>query len=440
MNVSLLETIDRKRKELEALLPMSPENEDRFNKKISLEFNYNSNHIEGNTLTYGETKLLLLFGEVSGKHSYRDLAEMKASEAALKQTRELALDKERTLTESTIRDLNEILLVEPFWKEAKTAEGQPTRVRIIPGEYKRQPNGVTLENGGEIPFASPQETPMLMSDLVTWFRDEEEKGELPAVVLAAAFHHRFVRIHPFADGNGRVSRLLMNYVFYKNDLPPVVIKSVDKANYLRALRAADSGNLDTFLDYIAEQLIWSLDLAIRSAKGEEIEEADDWKKQLKVLKAELDHKEEITEKISVPAINSIINDVARPLKKMLEGNLEEIAALFLKSSFDISIPDRQFNQSEAAYLILNSNKTLLIQLSFMTFKKNGFDPFDVFQAVFFIFSEYDYIIKTFRLGGNEVIFTRKGYHQKLTESEQTDIVNRMAGDIMNQIQQKLKHS
>ncbi len=78
---------------------MTQEQEKRLNEKFNLEFNYNSNHIEGNTLTYTETKQFLQFEETDNKHTLREYEEMKASEFALELIKELAADEERPLNE-----------------------------------------------------------------------------------------------------------------------------------------------------------------------------------------------------------------------------------------------------------------------------------------------------------------------------------------------------
>jgi Fic family protein len=113
------------------------------------------------------------------------------------------------------------------------------------GDYKEYPNSVRLENGEIFHYASPIDTPIKMQELIDWYRSEE--GSIHPVTLAAMLHYKFVSIHPFDDGNGRISRLLVNYVLIRNGLPPVVIKSSDKANYLRALHLADVGDVDLFM-------------------------------------------------------------------------------------------------------------------------------------------------------------------------------------------------
>ena len=104
--------------------------DDRLWNKLKLEWNYNSNHIEGNTLTYHETELLLVFGRTSGGHPMRDYEEMKAHDVAIDHVRRLAAE-ERELSEAEIRQLNSIILKEPFWAPAETPDGQPTRKRIV---------------------------------------------------------------------------------------------------------------------------------------------------------------------------------------------------------------------------------------------------------------------------------------------------------------------
>ena len=117
---------------------MREEDEERLWRKLRLEWNYNTNHIEGNTLTYHETELLLIHGRTAGGHPMRHYEEMKAHDVAIDHTRHLA-DAERVLGEGDIRDLNKTLLKEPFWQTARTSDGQQTRKRIVPGEYKTFP-------------------------------------------------------------------------------------------------------------------------------------------------------------------------------------------------------------------------------------------------------------------------------------------------------------
>jgi len=271
------------------LLPMSPENQRRWDKKVRLEFNYNSNHIEGNTLTYGETQLLLLFDETHGSHPMRDYEEMKAHDVAFQKIKEWAADTETPLTEQDIKNLNQIILVQPFWKDAITPDGQPTRRQITVGNYKTQPNSVLLSNGELFKYTAPQEVPIQMQELMEWYRDKQ--ATLHPINLAAMFHYKFVRIHPFDDGNGRVSRLLMNYVLLAHKLPPVVIKSSDKQNYLHALHLADIGQYEAFIRYIAEQVVSSLEMAIKAAKGESIEEPDDLDKEIALVARQQQHQE-----------------------------------------------------------------------------------------------------------------------------------------------------
>ena len=96
--------VDKLYKEWLALQPISPEAKSNIDRKFMLEFNYNSNHIEGNTLTYGQTELLLMFGKVDGDAKMHDLEEMKAHNVGLKMMQEEAKTLERPLTEYFIKN------------------------------------------------------------------------------------------------------------------------------------------------------------------------------------------------------------------------------------------------------------------------------------------------------------------------------------------------
>ena len=224
--------------EWQSLQPIKEEYLQRLNRKFMLEFNYNSNHIEGNTLTYGQTELLLLFGKVVDAANMKDLEDMKASNVGLNMMQEQA-SSEYPLTESFIRQLHQTILREDYTVYRQLPGGQQTSYVVHAGVYKTRPNSVITRTGDRFEYASPEETPALMKDLVEWYREEEQKGELTLAELCALFHYRYIRIHPFEDGNGRIARLLVNYILARHGYPMVVVRSRKKKDYLEALHQSD---------------------------------------------------------------------------------------------------------------------------------------------------------------------------------------------------------
>ncbi len=221
-----------------SLMPLTQEQKFKLNRKFTVEYNYNSNHIEGNTLTYGQTEILLLFGKVTGEAVLKDVLDMKASEVSVKMMQEEASMKQ-PLTQNFIRNLHRVLLREDYQVYKKLPNGVVTSYTIHAGMYKTRPNSVITRYGDRFEYASPEETPALMTDLVDWYNAEEEKGELSPVELAALFHYRYIRIHPFEDGNGRIARLMVNYIFLRHDWPMIVVRSRLKERYLDALHQSD---------------------------------------------------------------------------------------------------------------------------------------------------------------------------------------------------------
>ena len=222
-----------------ALQPLSEKDRERLSQRFTVDFNYNSNHIEGNTLTYGQTEILLLFGKVIGEADVRDVQEMAASNVGLKMMKEEAKVKETPLTQSFIRTLHKTLLREDYKVYRDLPGGIQTSYVIHAGQYKTRPNSVITRYGDRFEYASPEETPSLMADLVDWYNQAEQEGKLSPVELAALFHYRYIRIHPFEDGNGRIARLMVNFILTRHDYPMVVVRSRKKSEYLEALHQTD---------------------------------------------------------------------------------------------------------------------------------------------------------------------------------------------------------
>ena len=230
------------RKALEAwraLLPLSEKDRGRLSRRFTVDFNYNSNHIEGNTLTYGQTEILLLFGKVIGEADVRDVQEMTASNVGLKMMTEEADVKEMPLTQNFIRTLHKTLLREDYTVYRSLPGGMQTSYTVHAGQYKTRPNSVITRYGDRFEYASPEETASLMTDLVDWYNAAEAEGKLSPVELAALFHYRFIRIHPFEDGNGRIARLMMNFILHRHGYPMIVVRSRRKSEYLEALHQTD---------------------------------------------------------------------------------------------------------------------------------------------------------------------------------------------------------
>ncbi len=349
--------IDTLYKEWQALQPLKESDQARLDRKFMLEFNYNSNHIEGNTLTYGQTEMLLMFGKVVESANMKDLEEMKASNVGLKMIKEMALDKEQPLTEYFIRTLHQTLLREDYTVYRQLPDGTNTSYVVHAGQYKTRPNSVITATGERFEYASPEETPALMTDLIQWYNEAETKGDLLPIELASLFHYRYIRIHPFEDGNGRVSRLLVNYILYRHGCPMIVVKSADKDNYLTVLNRCDVAvgpvpsdgahaelsQITPFVEYLSKCLESALNISIKAANGENIEDADDWRKNLKLKYRDKLNKPEITKDIAQK-----IQEDFSDLLKHIDNELSEFYSIFTSVYWDPDVA--QYEEVENSFI------------------------------------------------------------------------------------------
>ncbi len=391
-----IQPLDALRDEWQALQPLAAEHEARLWKKLRLEWNYHSNHIEGNTLTYGETELLLLYDRTTGNHSHREYLEMKAHDVGIDHVRALAADKERLISEGDIRDLNQIILKEPFWKSAETPDGQSTRKEIIPGQYKTTPNSVRQANGEILSFASVEETPARMGDLVAWLRQELTSPTLPIAALLAKLHHDFVLIHPFEDGNGRVARLLMNYVLMRSGYLPLIVRTDEKEAYLTALRLADAGELSALMSYLQRRLEWSLQLGIKAAKGESIEEPSDLEKEVAIfVRNQQENKDKVVFR-SPEVLRELFDLGLREFVERFGAKLSKFTPLFKAHEVRIQPPELNASGSPSTALermIQRSSQTpFVVTHYFHRYLGKAPDPFDVEVSTTISFGENRYTI------------------------------------------------
>ena len=402
----ILQNINSYKDEIDKLRPLSPELEIRIMRKFRLDWNYHSNNIEGNKLTYGETKTFLLHGITAKGKTLKDHLDIKGHNEALLMLEEI-VKKETEITEKFIRELHIIILQESYYNPSRTPDGKIIPRKIEIGKYKTQPNHVLTETGETHYFASPEETPAKMHDLIQWYReankdlkDNEEESIYHPLLIASLFHYKFINIHPFDDGNGRLARILMNIILMKDGYPPVIIKTNLKEDYYIALQEADGGNEELFVKYIGEQLINSLELYLKGANNEDIEDETDIDKQIELLKASLKgEKEKLT--ITKPQSRQIYFKIIKPTFEKVFKKLEKFDELFFKKEimcwrFGGGNP---VNNKESFFIELekelNSSEKVIGEIGFdynwKEFKKTEKINFDCSITLKFNYARYDYL-------------------------------------------------
>lgn len=286
MTGNVIEVIDRLKDELDELRPLPPDVVARVEQKIRLETNYHSNAIEGNTLTLGETRNLILHGLTAQGKPMRDHLDIEGHDDAVKAIED-AVENREALNGVFIRNLHTVLLKEPYEMDALTPDGKSTKRLISIGQYKTAPNNVKTTTGEIHYYTAPEQVQSEMSDLIDWYRDRDAGGEHP-IVVAATFHYQFVRIHPFDDGNGRMARLLMNMILIRHGYTLAIVEKDARDRYIREIEeVASTESLSRFIEFIASCCEYTLRLHLRAARGESIEDAGDIDREIEIFKRSL---------------------------------------------------------------------------------------------------------------------------------------------------------
>lgn len=443
--VELLQQAGQLKTDLDNLRPLDKEREAIVLQKLRLDWNYHSNHLEGNSLTFGETKALILFGITAQGKPLQDHIEITGHDEAIKWIEDV-VKKREPLTESFIRQLHTLLLKEPYEVDAITPDGQPTKKLIKVGEYKTTPNHVKTKTGEIFRFASPEETPAKMYDLLEWFKEKEADKETNPILFAADFHYKFIRIHPFDDGNGRMARMLMNFILLQYGYPPVIVRTGEKAQYIAALEQADAGIFDPFIEFIITNQLRSLEIMLKGARGESIEEPDDLDKELALLKQKF--KASGTEVKTMKSKDAILNLYEGSFFGFMRSVFSELNKIlndfFLTIRFSVNInnsmgysvvnTDELFNFIGEKLTEQSSISSLEINISCSDLKRvvDGQNPADGYWSTIVIdfWKENVYEIRN---RSRDELLLRKLYNENLTQSEIEMIIRREKEKIIEKL-------
>lgn len=262
----LLEKIDALKATIDTFRPLKAELLGTLQEKLRIEWTYNSNAIEGNTLTFGETAFFLREGLTSEGKPLKDYLEAKNHAEAIDGLHEI-IKHERPFTEGLMKELHAVLMKNIAYTYAKGADGRLIQKPFHAGQYKIQPNHVLALSGKIHYYTDPLHVKDEMEALLQWFH---ETKNLHIVEKAAIFHYRFVAIHPFDDGNGRLARILMNLILMQSGYPPCIIHVAHRRKYLEALETIDSKkDYVPFLHFVAQELVESEENIVKILQGKD---------------------------------------------------------------------------------------------------------------------------------------------------------------------------
>ena len=243
-------TLNRKKAQLAALLPLPEALQDNLSQWLRVELTYTSNAIEGNTLGRQQTALVIEQGLTVGGKTLIEHLEARNHAAAFDWLTQQLIEPGRTITVADICHLHALLLAGIQDEHA----GQYRRVRV-------------RLSGSAVALPNPLKVPDLMADLGQWLAQPTDLHAVEyAIERAAEAHYRLVTIHPFIDGNGRSARLLMNALLMQAGYPAAIIRPRDRLAYIQSLQQAQlGGSQDAYIRLIASAVERGLDHVLRAA-------------------------------------------------------------------------------------------------------------------------------------------------------------------------------
>lgn len=241
---SLLSLIDDKKAALDLCRPLTKGEAERLAQEFVVEYTYNSNAIEGNTLTLRETDLVLR-GLTIGEKPLKDHLEVVGHKEAFDYIRELVREKQ-PLTETVVKQIHALVL----------ADKKDDR-----GVYRRIP--VYIAGAKTVPVQ-----PYLIAPKMERLTADYQNGKGHIVSRLARLHLEFESIHPFIDGNGRTGRLIINLELMKAGFPPIDIKFTDRKAYYNAFDSyAAKQSVSAMENLFARYLNERLDVYLNMLKG-----------------------------------------------------------------------------------------------------------------------------------------------------------------------------
>jgi Fic family protein len=303
---SILADIDKLKSVLDGYYPIPNDRLQKINYKFRLEWNYHSNKMEGGTLTFEETRSVMMAQlDIHGK-PLRDVLEMRGHDEVIKNIQKVGRGEIR-LTENKIKDIHKAIIFDDD---------------DLPGILKNRNNYIYNYAGERFDFTPKEETAAALNTLTNWLDNalkavnkKSKKAKRTIPDIAFEYHLRFLTIHPFLDGNGRTGRILMNLILISNGYPPIIIRTEEKDVYSKLIAHAQQYEENPLPFY---EMLGN------------IFEMEDWEKRLQLLEHQNTKEQNIVK--SEKTIFTVLDNTFLPLLSYAELKFSAFDKLYAHKS------------------------------------------------------------------------------------------------------------
>lgn len=432
---SILLNIDALKTDLDSCYPILNDRLQKINYKFRLDWNYHSNKMEGGTLTFEETRSVMMEQlEIHGK-PLRDVLEMHGHDEVIKNIQKLGRGVLR-LTENRIKDIHKAIIFD---------------ADDLPGQFKNRDNYIYNYAGERFDFTPKEDTAAALNTLTNWLENElnalkkaKKSSKRTVPDIAFEYHLRFLTIHPFLDGNGRTGRILLNLILISNGYPPVIIRTEEKEMYGKYIAHAQQyeQNPTPLYEMLGNLLVRSLETCLKGAKGDNVFELEDWEKRLELLNnASKEH--EIVK--SSETIEAVLSNTFLPFLTYADMKLSSFDKLFsqkLRSNTFEMTDITTFQAADIREAIKNLHDTnrlealtqIKICFDWSSFKKSS-KVSNLSVVLTIIFEEKAFFIQMSPVFG--LVSIEKRYDEQISHKEIQNIVNKLGENLTNEIESQL---
>lgn len=423
----------------------------KINYKFRLEWNYNSNSMEGNTLTVAETRSVMVGNLDVHQKPINDVLEMKGHDEVVSDILRIGKGDLR-LSESRIKQIHTAII----------HESDEIRKNQI-GKWKEQPNEIINNKGEKYSFIAPDEVPDKIHDLLNRtnaaldaFFGNKKNAPHP-LDIAFQFHLEFLGIHPFHDGNGRVSRILTNLILISLGYPPFWINSQERQVYYNYISDIQGYGGDKTLldDFLANLVLRSQQLVLDVVEGKDIEQEDDLDKEIALWKSKFEKTEKLISKTNFNASYLYLNFFNKIIDLSI-NKLSQFDDLFTEKNISTAVNNDEifsvkqlkdkfeeiFNAPDDDYMIyeLSEINSLQLNVSYYGFKNDGLNTFNAFSIIEINFDQYKYDICIGQKSSSNNSLLTKLYSEELTEVEIKTIVKTVVSKLFEDIKSSIKNN